>query len=135
LYEDLPAVECDPAQIEQVFLALMINAMDAMPRGGNLLLATNLCPDSEHVQIEIRDDGAGIPPDILSQIFEPFVTTKETGHGVGLGLAISQGIVERHHGRIEVESEVGRGTTFRITLPVTVSEVERASIGTHATVA
>jgi two-component system, NtrC family, sensor kinase len=135
LYEDLPAVECDPAQIEQVFLALMINAMDAMPRGGNLLLATNLRPDSEHVQIEIRDDGAGIPPDILSQIFEPFVTTKETGHGVGLGLAISQGIVERHHGRIEVESEVGRGTTFRITLPVTVSEVERASIGTHATVA
>ena len=65
----------------------------------------------------MRDDGAGIAPDVLPQIFEPFLTTKESGRGVGLGLAISRGIVERHNGRIEVESELGRGTTFTVTLP------------------
>ena len=65
----------------------------------------------------VRDDGSGIPPDILPRIFEPFLTTKETGRGVGLGLAISHSILERHNGNIEVQSEAGRGTTFTVTLP------------------
>jgi two-component system, NtrC family, sensor kinase len=121
LAENLPRVPCDPAQIEQVFLALIINAIDAMPRGGNLWIEarieTGLNSAEKEIKIQVRDDGTGIPPDVLPQIFEPFLTTKESGRGVGLGLAISRGIVERHHGRIEVESEPGRGTTFTITLP------------------
>ena len=117
LAEDLPRVRCDPAQIEQVFLALIMNAIDAMPRGGNLWIESRLSKDETEIEIQMRDDGAGIATDILPHIFEPFMTTKESGRGVGLGLAISRGIVERHKGRIEVESELGKGTTFTITLP------------------
>jgi two-component system NtrC family sensor kinase len=114
---DLPAVQCDAAQIEQVLLALIMNAMDAMPQGGNLWLTSFYNGEENAVRIIVRDDGAGIPADILPRIFEPFLTTKETGRGVGLGLAISQSILERHHGKIEVQSEVGRGTTFTVSLP------------------
>jgi len=113
----LPLVRCDGAQIEQVLLALMMNAVDAMPQGGNLWLTTKVVQESNEVQIVVRDDGSGIAPEILPQIFEPFLTTKETGHGVGLGLAISHSILERHNGKIEVQSELGRGTTFTVTLP------------------
>lgn len=120
--ENLPRIPCDPAQIEQVLLALIMNAIDAMPRGGCLWIETRLSSDGKEVKIQVRDDGAGIAPDVLPQIFEPFLTTKESGHGVGLGLAISHGIVERHDGRIEVESEVGRGATFTITLPTQGNE-------------
>ncbi len=119
---NLPFIPCDPAQIEQVLLALIMNAIDAMPHGGNLWISTRLRPDKDEVQIEVRDDGVGIPPDILPHIFEPFVTTKESGHGVGLGLAISRGIIERHGGRIEVQSRLGEGTTFIMTLPVQGAE-------------
>jgi len=128
LAEDLPRVPCDPAQMEQVFLALIMNAIDAMPRGGNLWLETGLSNDETEIKIRVRDDGAGIAPHVLLQIFEPFLTTKESGHGVGLGLAISRGIVERHNGRIEVDSELGRGTTFTVTLP---SQAQSASLA-HA---
>jgi two-component system NtrC family sensor kinase len=137
LAETLPRVPCDPAQIEQVFLALIINAIDAMPRGGNLWIEarietrieTGLNSAENEIKIQVRDDGTGIPPDVLPQIFEPFLTTKESGRGVGLGLAISRGIVERHHGRIEVESEPGRGTTFTITLPVPGDDTSLAGAG------
>ncbi len=112
----LPRVQCDPAQIEQVLIALVVNALDAMPRGGNLWLHTS--QRRGEVEIQVRDDGTGIAPEMLPQIFEPFLTAKDSGHGVGLGLAISHGIIERHHGRIEVQSEVGRGTTFTIMLPL-----------------
>ena len=114
----LPRVQCDPSQIEQVLLALMINAIDAMPRGGNLWLQTRPGRVPQEAAIEVRDDGTGISPEILPQIFEPFLTTKEASHGVGLGLAISHSIIERHHGRIEVQSEAGKGTCFTVTLPV-----------------
>jgi two-component system NtrC family sensor kinase len=114
---DLPPVLCDAAQIEQVLLALMVNAMDAMPQGGNLWLTTQANGEDNAVRVTVRDDGTGIPPDILARMFEPFLTTKETGRGVGLGLAISRSILERHNGTIEVQSEPGRGTTFTITLP------------------
>jgi two-component system NtrC family sensor kinase len=122
LADDLPLVHCDPAQIEQVLLALTMNAIDAMPRGGTLWIETRLSSNKSEIEIIVRDDGAGIAPDVLAHMFEPFLTTKESGRGVGLGLAISRGIVERHNGRIEVESEVGRGTTFTVTLPNLASD-------------
>jgi two-component system NtrC family sensor kinase len=129
LAKDLPRVPCDAAQVEQVLIALIMNAIDAMPRGGNLWLETRLSSDETEIRIQVRDDGAGIAPDVLPHIFEPFLTTKETGHGVGLGLAIARGIVERHNGRIEVDSELGRGTTFTITLPAQATVVARAAAG------
>jgi two-component system NtrC family sensor kinase len=125
LANDIPVVPCDPAQIEQVLLALIMNAIDAMPRGGNLWLRTRMTQDRDNIEMQIRDDGMGIPPEILPQIFEPFLTTKETGHGVGLGLAISHGIVERHNGSIAVQSESGKGTTFTITLPLQPIPVDK----------
>ena len=118
LAEDLPQVQCDPAQIEQLLLALMINAIEAMPHGGNLWVRSRMVPQIGSVQLEVQDDGVGIPADILPNLFEPFFTTKERGHGVGLGLAISKGIVERHRGRIDVDSKPGQGTKFIVTLPV-----------------
>ena len=140
LAENLPQVPCDPAQIEQVLLALIINAIDAMPRGGNLWIETRIetrietGPSSaeQEIKIQVRDDGTGIPADVLPHIFEPFLTTKESGRGVGLGLAISRGIVERHHGRIEVESEPGRGTTFTITLPAPIQGEDASLAGAGA---
>ncbi len=112
---DLPEVYCDAAQIEQVLLALSINAIDAMPKGGNLWISSRRRPGNE-VELQVRDDGMGIPPELLTQLYEPFLTTKEVGKGVGLGLAISKGIVDRHGGRIEVESKLGVGTAFRVIL-------------------
>ena len=132
LDDDLPRVHCDPAQIEQVLLALIMNAIDAMPRGGNLWLRTRMNSAQNAVEIEVRDDGTGISPEVLPQIFEPFQTTKEKGHGVGLGLAVSRNIIDRHHGRIEVQSELGKGTTFTVTLPVE-SRVMAASGAVAAT--
>ncbi|HUK25020.1 MAG TPA: ATP-binding protein [Terriglobales bacterium] len=126
---NLPPVHCDPAQIEQVLLALVMNAIDAMPHGGNLWLQTRLYGEpatrqrisaeaaAGEIELKVRDDGVGIPPEVMPQIFEPFLTTKEN-HGVGLGLAISRSIVERHGGQISVQSEVGRGTCFCIRLPL-----------------
>jgi two-component system, NtrC family, sensor kinase len=108
---------CDAAQIEQALVALMLNAKDAMPHGGNLWLTTRLDKASGEMLLQVRDDGCGIAPEVLPHIFEPFLTTKESEHGAGLGLAITRGIVERHRGHIDVDSEVGRGTTFTITLP------------------
>jgi two-component system, NtrC family, sensor kinase len=118
LAQDMPVLHCDPAQVEQVLLALVMNAIDAMPHGGNLLVRTRSLPQSRQIELQVRDDGVGIQPDLLPRMFEPFLTTKETGKGVGLGLAISKTIVERHGGVIEVESQPGRGTTFYIFLPV-----------------
>jgi two-component system NtrC family sensor kinase len=115
LAPDLPLLRGDAGQIEQMLLAIVMNAIEAMPREGNLRIATSHTGDS--IVLRITDDGMGIPPDILPRLFEPFTTTKEEGKGVGLGLAISKAIVDRHGGTIDVQSEVGRGTTFTITLP------------------
>ena len=116
LASDLPNVQCDAAQLEQLVLALVMNAIDAMPHGGNLVIRTRLIPEHAELRLQVQDDGAGIPADVLANLFEPFYTTKD--RGTGLGLAISKGIVERHRGRIEVESELGRGSTFTVTLPL-----------------
>ena len=118
LADDLPRLRCDPAQIEQVLLAVIVNAIDAMPRGGNLWLETKLGVGRAVVLINVRDDGAGIPPEVLPKVFEPFVTTKEHNHGTGLGLAVSRSIIQRHSGTINLQSELGKGTTMTITLPV-----------------
>ena len=128
LQEHAPAVLCDAAQIEQVVLALTMNAIEAMPRGGNLWLTTSVDEKSGEFQMQVRDDGMGIPPEILPQIFEPFLTTKERGRGVGLGLAISRTIMDRHKGRIEVQSEAGKGTTFTLSLPLQSEVVSAPNI-------
>ncbi len=129
LAEELPRFSCDPSQIEQVLLALIMNAIDAMPHGGTLWIETRQINDETEIEIQVRDDGTGIASDILPHIFEPFVTTKENGRGVGLGLAISRGIIDRHNGSIEVASELGRGTTFTVTLPSQAPGASLAAAG------
>jgi signal transduction histidine kinase len=118
LHPDLPPVYCDASQVEQVLLALVMNAIEAMPHGGVLALRTSVDSAAGTVSLQVRDDGIGIPADNFPKLFEPFFTTKEGSHGSGLGLAVAKGIVERHSGHIEVTSEVGSGTTFTVTLPV-----------------
>lgn len=114
-----PTVVADDGQIEQALVALMINAVEAMAdgdaRGGDLGLT--LSGDDEAVEIVVSDTGVGIPKEVLPRIFEPFFSTKEEASGVGLGLAVVYGIVQRHGGTLEVESERGAGTTFHIRLP------------------
>ncbi len=114
----LPLVDVDVTQMQEVFMNLVLNAAQAMQGKGKLTTRTDLTGDGRFVEIEIRDTGPGISPDNLNKIFEPFFTTKEIGRGTGLGLAIAYGIVERHHGSIWVESEVGEGTSFFIRIPV-----------------
>ena len=126
LAQNLPRLQCDPAQIEQVLLALMVNAIDAMPKGGNLWIESALGEGGTTIVLTVRDDGTGIAPEVLPRVFEPFVTTKEHGRGTGLGLAVSRGIVERHSGRISLQSEIGKGTTVTITLPVPNTRAARA---------
>ena len=106
------------SQLKQVFMNMVVNAADAMSGNGKLTIQTRLSEDESFVYISFTDTGVGIPEENLSKIFDPFFTTKEVGKGTGLGLAVCYGIVEKHGGRIEVESQVGRGTTFRIVLPV-----------------
>jgi len=118
-YQDnLPAVVIDHSQIERVFMNLIINAAEAMNDGGKLTLATRLDPDDRVVEVEFTDTGHGISKENMNKLFEPFFTTKDIGHGTGLGLAISYGIIKSHKGAISVESEVGKGTTFIVRLPL-----------------
>ena len=115
---DLPAIEANPDHLKQVFLNLVINAIDAMPKGGRLHIRAYLLAetDSPQIEISVTDTGTGITPEMQNILFEPFFTTKE--HGSGLGLSISYGIILAHHGQITVHSQVGEGTTFTITLPL-----------------
>ena len=119
LDEHLPQVVVDPAQIQQVFMNMLINAAESMNDGGCLTLTTRHAGGDGFVEIGFTDTGHGISAENIERIFDPFFTTKEIGHGTGLGLAISYGFVKEHHGAINVESELGRGTTFTIRLPVT----------------
>jgi signal transduction histidine kinase len=124
----LPLIVGDANQLEQAFLNIVINAWHAMPDGGSLTLATRAVPGTDRhrrigrptavgVEVVIADTGMGIPPEHMPRIFDPFFSTKGVGKGTGLGLAISRRIVEDHHGSIDVESAVGRGTAFTIWLP------------------
>jgi two-component system NtrC family sensor kinase len=112
---DLPSVSGDPGQLQQVIIALATNAVDAMPQGGQLTITTRR--NGESVQVEVSDTGLGIAPENVPKIFEPFFTTKEVGKGTGLGLAVCYGILTEHGGSLDVQSTVGVGTTFTISLP------------------
>jgi hemerythrin-like metal-binding protein len=116
-YGDLPEVECMPSQLNQVFMNLLVNAAHAIgPERGRITVKTGVSGDK--VWIEVADSGCGIPEDIRQKIFDPFFTTKPVGKGTGLGLSLSYGIIQNHNGKIEVDSVVGQGSTFRITLPI-----------------
>ncbi len=115
-YGDIPPISCIPAQLNQVFMNLLVNASQSIVEHGEITLRTGR-RDGE-VFVVIADTGAGIPQENLRRIFEPFFTTKPVGKGTGLGLSLAYGIVSRHHGRIEVDSVVGKGTTFTIWLPI-----------------
>ncbi len=116
-YARLPEIECIASQINQVFMNLLVNAAYAIEERGTITLRTGC--DTSEVWVEVEDTGAGIRPEHLARIFEPFFTTKPIGKGTGLGLSLAYGIVQRHHGRLDVRSKVGRGTTFRMSLPIT----------------
>lgn len=115
-YGELPEIYCIPAQINQVFMNLLTNAAQSITTAGRLVLRSR--SEGAAVWVEVEDNGSGIAGEDLERIFEPFYTTKPIGQGTGLGLSLSWGIVQRHHGKIEVHSIPGQGTTFRVTLPI-----------------
>jgi len=137
-YGDVPEVSCRPQQINQVFMNLLVNASHAIKEKAKALaessdkeyraekgkIVIRTYSESGFVVAEIKDSGAGIPEDKIEKIFDPFFTTKPVGKGTGLGLSISYGIIKKHGGRIEVESEVGVGTTFKVFLPETAPPLE-----------
>jgi len=139
LTSDLLTVEADQGQMEQVMLNLFVNAYQAMPDGGELFITTkNVRQDDfreriynpnpgEYVLIQIMDTGTGMSKETISHIFEPFFTTKEMGRGTGLGLASTYGIIKGHRGYIDVDSEEGKGTTFKLYLPGTREKTEKSS--------
>jgi two-component system NtrC family sensor kinase len=122
LHEQLPPVLCDPSQIQQVVLNLVLNAAEATQskgvdkRQGRVSVTTFVADGME--MLSVADNGEGIPPENLAKIFDPFFTTKSEGKGVGLGLAVSYGIVQAHGGDIEVKSAAGAGATFIVSLPL-----------------
>jgi signal transduction histidine kinase len=123
LNSGLPKIEADPNQLQQVFLNLITNARDAIdslnrPEGGELTIKSSLSQDKANIEIIFQDNGCGISNENQSNLFNPFFTTKSPGGGMGLGLAIAYRIIEDHKGRIEVKSQEGKGTTFKIILPV-----------------
>ena len=137
LVPDLPPTSVmatyDPQQIEQVLINLVTNAVQAMPDGGTL--DVSLKENDDNLDITMRDSGVGIPEENVVRIFDPFFTTKPEGEGTGLGLSVSYGIVSRHRGHIEVESEVGIGTTFIVSLPLQADSLEEQSMEVEKNVA
>ncbi len=115
-FGDIPSITCSPGQINQVFMNILSNAVDAIKEKGNIWISTQR--EANNVVIQIRDDGKGIPEDIKTKIYDPFFTTKLVGQGTGLGLSIAHSIVEQHRGDITVESEMGIGTKFNLILPI-----------------
>ncbi len=112
----IPMIICNSQQINQVIANLLVNAAHAITGNGSITVTT--LDENDRVTLSVTDTGCGIPPEIIDRIFDPFFTTKEVGHGTGLGLNISSTIVKKHGGTIRVESEIGTGTTFTVTLPV-----------------
>lgn len=119
VYEDLqplPPIRCFPGQLNQVFMNLLMNASQAVTDQGEITIETRTLENE--IVIRVSDDGEGIPPENIPKLFNPFFTTKPVGKGTGLGLSVSYGIIQKHNGRIEVESEIDKGTTFSIYLPI-----------------
>ncbi len=127
LQADLPSTVMDPSEMQQVMMNMFINAAEAMDGHGELRVSTRVPPNQDVVEVAVSDTGRGVPVEEIEHIFDPFFTTKEVGHGTGLGLAISFGIVKEHSGSISVESEIGKGTTFTLRLPLAAVEAEVAS--------
>jgi|WetSurMetagenome_2_1015567.scaffolds.fasta_scaffold00081_55 two-component system, NtrC family, sensor kinase len=120
-YGDIPRTKCNPGQLNQVFMNILINAVQSIETQGEIRVTTsvvNTNSSDRNIRIEISDTGCGIPADKLNRIFEPFFTTKDVGKGTGLGLSIVYDIIKKHDGEINIESEVDKGTTFTVTLPV-----------------
>lgn len=117
VYSELPDIECLPSELNQVFMNLLVNAAHAIHRDRGTITVTTRT-QGDHVWVEIQDDGEGIAKENIGRIFDPFFTTKPVGKGTGLGLSLSYGIVKKHYGNIEVESEKGVGTLFRVKLPI-----------------
>jgi two-component system, NtrC family, sensor kinase len=120
---DLPSIIVDPSQIQRVFINMIVNAAEAMNGNGQLSMTTRRDPVRGCIEVVFSDTGTGISEENLEKIFDPFFTTKETGHGVGLGLAISYGIIKEHGGTISVDSEIGKGTTFIVRLPIITNKI------------
>lgn len=116
-YGELPLTQCYPQHLSQIFMNFLVNAVQAIEKEGEIKIKT--WQDGKSIYVSITDTGHGIPEENISKLFEPFFTTKEVGKGTGLGLSIAHEIIQKHKGRIDVESEVGRGTTFTVTLPIT----------------
>jgi two-component system NtrC family sensor kinase len=123
LQKDLPKVITDKGQVQQVFLNIINNAIDAVREEGQINVSSQV-KNNRFIRVSVRDNGLGIPKENLKHIFEPFYTTKEKGKGTGLGLSISYGIMQKLRGTIYVESEVNRGTTFTIEIPINTAELE-----------
>jgi two-component system NtrC family sensor kinase len=119
-FTDIPEVECCPSQLNQVFMNLLVNAGHAIVEKGVITIRTG--QEGDQVWVEIADSGQGIAAEHLTRIFDPFFTTKPIGQGTGLGLSLLNSIVQNHGGHIEVQSKVGRGTTFKIWLPIQQSK-------------
>jgi signal transduction histidine kinase len=115
-YGTLPPVQCLMSQLNQIFLNLLVNAADAIEAKGTITLRTGV--QGDEVWVEIADTGKGMAPEVVKRIFDPFFTTKPVGKGTGLGLSVSYSIVQKHNGRIDVQSTVGQGSTFRLWLPI-----------------
>jgi signal transduction histidine kinase len=129
---NLPPVHGDKQHLSQVFLNLILNALDAMPQGGRLTIHTGQNYSPSFLDIEISDTGKGIPEHIIDSIFDPFFTTKPTGKGTGLGLSVSLGIVRKHGGAIRVQSSVGAGTTFQVLLPISTVPADLRHVNADA---
>ena len=115
-YGDLPRVQCYPQLLNQVFMNLLINAVQSIEKRGEINIKTRA--NNGYVEIKISDTGSGIPKENLNRIFDPFFTTKDVGKGTGLGLNVAYNIIKKHHGKIDINSDVGKGTTFAIKIPV-----------------
>jgi two-component system NtrC family sensor kinase len=124
---------CDKEQIQQAVLAIVMNAIEAMPHGGTLTVGA--FTEGDNIKISITDTGEGISDEHLPHIFEPFYTSKKDGKGIGLGLSVAYGIVERHKGQIDLESVVGKGTTFIITIPRDMQSIKLKDSGTFKAIA
>jgi signal transduction histidine kinase len=126
--KDAPEAYANAGKLQQVFTNLILNARDAIPDGGRIVVATETADDGSLVA-EISDTGIGIAPENVAKIYDPFFTTKGVGQGTGLGLAVSYGIVQEHAGHMAVDSTPGQGTTFRITLPTARVRTRLQAVG------